>query len=672
AVSVSRRRLPKKSTGSYLPSFDWDIDNGNLIRTQAFQACRNSLHARAHEVMARLLEGVADDAFEVLQSSPDIDIVDEIPTCVLICTFTFSLRDPHLRYADFITLELGWQEFGSTPSLQNGIKSIVAGILDKYAEESNLKSYINHTLNISDFNTIYRWYEDTFSDEIKPKIVLTLRDFEALPPPLVQDFISLLSYYRKLIPVHLVICVDSSPAAVYRLLPRYTIIQLAMSQVAAPSANETFEAVIGELFFSIYYDAPFALDSTAYDVLFDTFNHSQNSFEHLLHTIDMQLLDHFFQPHSIFFNTDVLHSNMIKDDKVWRYVLSLPSTISYLRQGRDAVDHNLCKEILAEKVNSKGLLKSLVRLRKAFTKSLADENDAFQALIFLRSFIHSVVPDSKEFIPNKRALMQGKMHGELSKPISRAVQNISLMSKTQLYDWLGGYLATYPQGNSQKLANKQLEKFEETFVDNNGEVKLKNKDHTTRDPKFVEFAENCANDWTEFFTSTLIEEKVIPFQEIWTLYTSVDLQMIVNPSPRHAILTALRHPEKLLSQHYEDISNDDVVPSTLTPDITIAFRCYTEGGKLLNLSDWFTAFKAVLNVDEEKKSEKSSKKRKGETIDEDEMEVQKQARFTQAVNELDSIGFLKKASARNRNIVARTVFLKVEDDNDNEFDENEE
>ena len=64
------------------------------------------------------------------------------------------------------------------------------------------------------------------------------------------------------------------------------------------------------------------------------------------------------------------------------------------------------------------------------------------------------------------------------------------MSKTQLYDWLGGYLATYPQGNSQKLANKQLEKFEETFVDSNGEVKLKNKDHTTRDPKFVEFAEN--------------------------------------------------------------------------------------------------------------------------------------------------------------------------------------
>lgn len=42
--------------------------------------------------MARLLEGVADDAFEVLQNSPDIDIVDEIPTCVLICTFTFSFR----------------------------------------------------------------------------------------------------------------------------------------------------------------------------------------------------------------------------------------------------------------------------------------------------------------------------------------------------------------------------------------------------------------------------------------------------------------------------------------------------------------------------------------------------------------------------------------------------
>lgn len=51
---MSRRKVTRKSSRSYLPSFDWDIDNGNLIRNQAFQACRNSLHARAHVRLSRI------------------------------------------------------------------------------------------------------------------------------------------------------------------------------------------------------------------------------------------------------------------------------------------------------------------------------------------------------------------------------------------------------------------------------------------------------------------------------------------------------------------------------------------------------------------------------------------------------------------------------------------
>lgn len=376
----------------------------------------------------------------------------------------------------------------------------------------------------------------------------------------------------------------------------------------------------------------------------------------------MQLLDHFFQPHSIFFDTDAVSAEIIKDDRVWRYLLSLPSTISYLKQGREAVDRKLCEELLAETVNSDGLLKSLRRLHKVFRQSVHDENDAFRALQYLRSFIHSVVPDSKDFIPNTKAQMQAKSRGDLAKAVDRAVQSVGLMSKAQLYDWLCGYTDSDSQLKSDQLAAKQLTTFSNKFT-TYGEIKLNSNEQSTRDPEFVEFAQACADEWTQYLITSLVEDRLIPFQEIWRVDVSSDLQMLVNPSPRHAVLTALRYPQKLLSQHYEDTVVDDVMSSDAIPDTCLVFKCYNEAGRVLNLSDWFTAFKSVLESGSDKSNK--SKKRKKATDDDDET-IQLQARFTQAVNELDSMGFVKKASARNRNIVARTVFMHVEGDDDDE------
>ncbi|TIA86359.1 hypothetical protein E3P99_03705 [Wallemia hederae] len=639
---------------------------------------------RTQKTMDSLLEGVAHNALSVLQNAPGIEDEDAIPTCVLVShepssNLVILRRLSQLtQHTNLLTLQLGWQDFGSTPSLQNGIKSIVTGLLSEYADDSVYRQYITNALSSTDFNTVYRWYKDTHMDGIQgnnndsqtlPNIVITLRDFEALPTPLVQDLVSLLAHYRKYIPISLVLCIDSSPAAVYRLLPRYTIIQLAMTQVAAPSANTTFEAIIGELFFSTSYNPPVILNGPAFDVLFDTFNHSQNSFEHLLHTLDFQLLEHFFQPHSIFFDTDALTAESIKDHRAWRYLLSLPSTISYLHHGQ--VDEQLCKTLLAEEVNSVEGLESLKKLYKVFKKDFNLGNDAFRSLQNLRNFIHSVVPDSKDFVPNAKALMQAKMHGELAKAVDKAVQSIGLMSKVQLFEWLSGFDSSSSGSGggdgghkSMQIASEHMASFREMFM-NGDEITLLANEQTTRDANFVEYAQKCADEWLNFFVTHLVEERLVPFEEIWKLSVSADLQMLVNPSPRHAMLTALRYPQKLLSQYYGDVQADAAMESNVAPDTCLVFKCYTEAGRVLNLADWFTAFKSILeNADANATGNRSSKSKKRKTKDDDDDETMLQARFTQAVNELDSMGFIKKASARNRNIVARTVFLHVEGDDD--------
>lgn len=152
--------------------------------------------------MDKLLNGVAVDTFNALNGSSTIEEEEDIPTCVLVAHEPTSnivilrrIRNiiSNTNSQAFLLLDLDVHDFGTSPSLQTGIKSIVTGLLELYTSPDIIKQYIQSSLNSFDFNTFYRWYSDTFTETNKPKIVLTLRDFEALPPPLMQDLIALLS-----------------------------------------------------------------------------------------------------------------------------------------------------------------------------------------------------------------------------------------------------------------------------------------------------------------------------------------------------------------------------------------------------------------------------------------------------------------------------------------------
>lgn len=124
------------------------------------------------------------------------------------------------------------------------------------------------------------------------------------------------------------------------------------------------------------------------------------------------------------------------------------------------------------------------------------------------------------------------------------------------------------------------------------------------------------------------------------------------------------------------------------PDTSILFKRYLDGGRMINVYDWFESFQAVLETQREelikaataKQGRRSPKKRaspkkqsvktKGkerqtEDVDdvvmggakdaEEKWKLEVQARFVRALHELDYLGFIKHTKRRADHVI-RTVF----------------
>lgn len=124
--------------------------------------------------------------------------------------------------------------------------------------------------------------------------------------------------------------------------------------------------------------------------------------------------------------------------------------------------------------------------------------------------------------------------------------------------------------------------------------------------------------------SSLVSYTTIPMHEL--LYFTDSKNIIpksFHAEPRASIQTAINYP-----QTYSGCDNcSDIITSHL-PDITIIFRLYLECGRMINLSDWYEAFRSIVDTKKLKKDE--------------EIEV----RFSRSVEDLKMIGFVKKTGRK--------------------------
>mmetsp|Transcript_16912 Transcript_16912/g.36637 ORF Transcript_16912/g.36637 Transcript_16912/m.36637 type:complete len:193 (-) Transcript_16912:35-613(-) len=121
----------------------------------------------------------------------------------------------------------------------------------------------------------------------------------------------------------------------------------------------------------------------------------------------------------------------------------------------------------------------------------------------------------------------------------------------------------------------------------------------------------------------------LPLHETCTLRAP---RQSLGSNTREALFRTLEQPSTVAG------GSDDISPKL--PDICLAYHLSKEHGRIVNVPEWFTAFRAVRKDDKNKATT--------------------QARFVQAVSELQAIGVVRRTSRRT-DAVERMVFAPVED-----------
>lgn len=138
------------------------------------------------------------------------------------------------------------------------------------------------------------------------------------------------------------------------------------------------------------------------------------------------------------------------------------------------------------------------------------------------------------------------------------------------------------------------------------------------------------------FAVYLINPNHVPANEIFCFSDGNLAKQHIRGSLRAAIHTGLNDPHVYLNCGCCKLENDDAIPSTL-PDLSIIYKLHLESRKLINMYDWLQAFLIIVDPENGAKDQRD-------------VDPKLQARFTQAVAELEFLGFVKSSRKKTDHV----------------------
>ncbi len=133
----------------------------------------------------------------------------------------------------------------------------------------------------------------------------------------------------------------------------------------------------------------------------------------------------------------------------------------------------------------------------------------------------------------------------------------------------------------------------------------------------------------QYFQETLVDPKSLPFHEVFIYDLKSPHREVFTPRPRHAIERALAAPHDYLDCDCCVPGKDDGDEQTLSasqPATAVLYQLYLESGSLINASDLWQAFQAVMG--------------------DEWTEEQNMALFQRALAELKYLGLVKNTRKR--------------------------
>jgi origin recognition complex subunit 3 len=125
------------------------------------------------------------------------------------------------------------------------------------------------------------------------------------------------------------------------------------------------------------------------------------------------------------------------------------------------------------------------------------------------------------------------------------------------------------------------------------------------DSMYTDILREFSNHLESYLNTTLIDPQDLPFHEIFIYDLKSPHREVFTPRPRHAIERALSSPHDYLDcdccapENGGEGGNEEATLSSTQPTAAMLYQLYLESGSLINISDLWQAFQAVMGGEKE-------------------------------------------------------------------------
>ncbi|KOC66063.1 Origin recognition complex subunit 3, partial [Habropoda laboriosa] len=531
----------------------------------------------------------------------------------------------------------------------NNIKNIIEeSIYQLMYEEENEESHVRKSQ--CTMRTLKSWHQKNCKPD--DPLVIIITDFESSSPAVLHDFILILSSYLSTMKFILIFGVATTLHAIHRSLTYDVTSKLNVQVFHTQTQINILSDVLNNTIFCT--NIPFKLTGRAFQLLTDIFLFYDFSVESFLQSYKICMIQHFYANNV---NSLCCQKKEIEDriasltNADLEEIKKLPSIEKYVQQLKERENEN----DPLESNNFKGTLTTLLvqfhgymrrflitlrclhdltstlpnapmgkQLREYYTKAVYMNNlhecDEYKECLQLLGFLSKVEFISKlnsivTIIGNSKSSSMKKIKAVIQDQI-KTIEAASLEVDVTPVDIIS---------TSEKLSRLQLK-----------EKLLKLSQKQSRSPYKRAQQETINYLDQNMFAIYLVNPYHVPANEIFCFSDGNLAKQHIRGSLRAAIHTGLNDPQVYLNCECCKLVNDDAILSTL-PDLSIIYKLHLESRKLINMYDWLQAFLIIVDPGNDAKEQRD-------------VNPKLQARFTQAVAELEFLGFIKSSRKKTDHV----------------------
>lgn len=650
---------------------------------QSYNSLWKYIEGKLYLMNSEIFSSTLRDLVNFVQSTYD-QIQSEIPTAALLTGINMPDHDAQFsaltrEIREFVTPHCVVQNAQDCSSIKLFIENMINGFLndedatieDMYEDhEEEECNYIRKSC--CTFAVLQAWYENlylnnsilNYSDEnsfikrgapnCKPLVVI-IPDIENFNENVIQDFISIVHSYINIIPFVLIFGVATSLNVLHRTLPYHVSSKISIKVFSSQPSTAYLNNILENVFFTGH--CPFSLSGNVFNLLTDIFLFYNLSVTGFVKHFKFAMMEHFSRGNEFSLCTNknfkhILDQFSHEDFESLRHIYSFRDLVegesSYKNQLKLLQDDDYLRDVVLIKLEKlrkytfclhlfirclhvlvndlpKTPLGKQIRELYAYatTKNITKSqhfNECFQLLNFQsRDQFCMKLTDITNLLENNKTINNicseevEKINGDLKKYLKKLKDIDSITDITQSFQ---------EQVQIGSASSRQ------EFKKNLKSISLnqsKNKYEKLRD-EILKYL-HC------IFETYLIEYNTLHFHEIF-FFDDIDIQNQIIGTHRSAIHEALNDPQTYLQCACCEVKREAAILQTM-PDICIAYKLHLECGKMINLYDWLQAFLSILDpTDEDDDDCKRS------------VNPELQARFTQAIAELEYLGFIKTSKRK--------------------------